>query len=229
MTHAPRDEREGRRRMQASAFDQIGARYDEAFPHKEGQLAAVSWLIDQLEPGARVLDAGCGTGVPAARQLTEAGMHVTGIDISPVMLSLARVNVPTATFEEMDITDITPELGPFDAVVAFFSLLMLPRAEIPATLIKMRDVLVPQGRLVLAMVEADMDDVPIPFLGAQVRATGYPRSVLRDVVTGAGFTVVQEDSLTYAPASAGLPPETQLTLCCQQASIHGRVGGDGLP
>lgn len=210
--------RAGRREMQASAFDQIGERYDQAFPHKEGQLAAVSWLIDQLQPGARILDAGCGTGVPSARQLTEAGMRVTGIDISPVMLSLARANVPMATFAEMDIMDVTPEFGRFDAVVAFFSLLMLPRAQIPATLARLRAVLVPQGRLVLAMVEADVDDVPIPFLGAQVRVSGYPRSVLRDVVTGAGFRVVREDSLSYAPAGAGLPPETQLTLCCQSVS-----------
>ena len=77
----------GRRRAQAAAFDQIGGRYDEAFPHKQGQVAAASWLIGQLGPGARVLDAGCGTGVPTARQLAEAGLDVTGIDISPVMLA----------------------------------------------------------------------------------------------------------------------------------------------
>src|ERR1700693_2570275 len=106
-------------RAQAAAFDQIGERYDEAFPHKEGQVTAVSWLIDQLKPGARILDAGCGTGVPTARQLTEAGISVMGIDISPVMLSLARQNVPQAAFTEMDIMDLAPEVGGFDAVVAF--------------------------------------------------------------------------------------------------------------
>lgn len=33
---------------QAEAFDAIGDRYDEAFPHKEGQLSAGEWLIDSL-------------------------------------------------------------------------------------------------------------------------------------------------------------------------------------
>ncbi len=210
--------RAARRRLQASAFDQIGARYDEAFPHKDGQLAAVSWLISQLPPGARVLDAGCGTGVPSARQLAGAGMAVTGIDISPVMLALARRNVPGAAFAELDILDLTPEAGEFDAVVACFSLLMLPRADIPAALARLRAVLVPGGLLVLAMVEADADDMPIPFLGAEVRVSGYSRAGLRDAATAAGFTVLAEDSLTYAPAGAGLPPETQLTLCCRRSS-----------
>ncbi|HEY7431548.1 MAG TPA: class I SAM-dependent methyltransferase [Streptosporangiaceae bacterium] len=206
-----------RRQLQASAFDHIGERYDEVFPHKEGQLAAAAWLIDRLKPGARVLDAGCGTGVPTTRQLTDAGAQVTGIDISPVMLELARRSVPEATFAEMDTLDISWELGEFDAVVAFFSLLMLPRAEIPQALTRLRDVLVPGGWLALGMVEADIDDVPIPFLGAQVRVSGYIRDELRDVVTAAGFTVLEEGSLSYAPTSAEVPPETQLTLCCQRA------------
>lgn len=207
-----------RSRAQAAAFNEIGERYDEAFPHKEEQVTAASWLIGHLKPGARILDAGCGTGRPTARQLSEAGMSVMGIDISPVMLSLARKNVPRATFSEMDIMDLAPGIGEFDAVVAFFSLLMLARQQIPPALARIRQILVPQGWLVLGMVEADVDDIPIPFLGAQVRVTGYPRSELRDVVTAAGFTVLREKSRSYAPASAGLPPETQVMLCCQRAS-----------
>jgi SAM-dependent methyltransferase len=204
------------RRLQAAAFDGIGADYETAFPHKEGQIAAASWVIERLQPGARVLDAGCGTGMPSARQFADAGMNVVGIDISPVMLDLARRNVPMATFSEMDTMDIGPELGEFDAAVAFFSLLMLPRADIPVALAKIRDVLVPGGWLALAMVEADLDDAPVPFLNGPLRVTGYPRGQLSEVVTAAGFTVLHEDSLSYAPASPEVPPEVQLTLCCQR-------------
>lgn len=210
--------RTDRRQAQAAAFDQIGERYDGAFPHKEGQLAAVSWLIGQLDPGARILDAGCGTGLPTARQLTEAGMRVTGIDISPVMVGLARKNVPQASFTEMDIMDLDPEIGKFDGITAFFSLLMLPRSQIPAALARFGKILVPHGRLAMGMVEADVDDMPIPFLGAEIRVAGYPRDELRDVVTAAGFAVRQENSVSYDPSSAGLPPETQVTLCCQRVS-----------
>ena len=57
---------------QAEAFDAIGDRYDEAFPHKEGQISAGAWLAGQLPAGSRILDLGCGTGLPTARQLTES-------------------------------------------------------------------------------------------------------------------------------------------------------------
>jgi ubiquinone/menaquinone biosynthesis C-methylase UbiE len=197
-----------RRIEQAVAFDQIGERYDEAFPHKEGQLEAGQWLIERLEPGARVLDVGCGTGTPTARQLADAGMRVTGIDISAGMLDLARRNVPQATFLELDAMDVTD--SGFDAVVAFFSLLMLRRDDIPATLARLCEALVPGGHLLLSMVEADLDDTMIPFLGNPVRVTGYLRDELRSVVEGAGFTVLDLRTLSYAPASTEAYPEVQL-------------------
>jgi ubiquinone/menaquinone biosynthesis C-methylase UbiE len=203
-------------RAQAAAFDNIGQRYDQAFPHKEGQVAAGKWLIGQLARGARVLDAGCGTGVPTARQLREAGFSVTGIDISEVMLALARQNVSGIDLRQVNLTEIGPELGRFDAAVAFFSLLMLPRADIPAALARLRDVLVPGGLLTVGMVEADVDDVPIDFLGKPVRVTGYPRDELARLVETAGFEVLEMRDLSYAPVSTQVPPEVQLFLYCRR-------------
>src|SRR5688572_6969131 len=79
-----------RQQAQAAGFDAIGTRYDEVFPHKEGQTRTVEQLLERLRTGARVLDLGCGTGVPTARQLVDGGCQVTGVDISPVMLDQSR-------------------------------------------------------------------------------------------------------------------------------------------
>jgi SAM-dependent methyltransferase len=204
------------RHDQAAAFDSIGERYDQAFPHKEGQVAAGEWLIGQLPRGARVLDAGCGTGVPTMRQLQEAGLSVTGIDISEVMLALARQNVPGVDLRQLDLTEVGPELGLFDAAVAFFSLLMLPRADIPQILSRLHDVLAAGGLLAIGMVEADVDDVPIDFLRMPVRVTGYPRDDLERVVRDAGFEVLQTIDLSYAPVTTQALPEVQLFLYCRR-------------
>ncbi|MFJ8792014.1 class I SAM-dependent DNA methyltransferase [Streptomyces sp. NPDC102462] len=205
---------------QAAAFDAIGDRYDEAFPHKEGQVAAAEWLVGSLPPGARVLDLGCGTGRPTARRLADAGFEVVGVDLSPVMVDLARANVPEAEFHRLDIADLRPggprDLGTFDAVVAFFALLMLPRAEIPLALETVRRLLAPQGLFALSMVEADVDDFAIPFIGSTVRVSGYLREELREVVDGAGFDIVGESLYSYAPASADVQPEEQIFLRCRR-------------
>ncbi|MEU4199794.1 class I SAM-dependent methyltransferase [Streptomyces sp. NPDC045470] len=206
---------------QAEAFDAIGDRYDEAFPHKEGQLAAAARLVAALPPGSRVLDVGCGTGLPTARQLTDAGHTVVGVDLSPSMVALARDNVPAARFHQLDIADLRDGRlggpGSFDGAVAFFSLLMLPRAEIPYTLRMLHTLLKPGGLLALSMVEAELDDCPIPFLGSTIRVSGYLRDDLRQVVHDAGFEVTGEDSYAYAPASTDTPPEFQLFLHLRRA------------
>jgi predicted TPR repeat methyltransferase len=212
---------------QAEAFDAMGDRYDEAFPHKDGQLAAGKWLADSLPAGSRVLDLGCGTGLPTSRQLAVAGHQVTGIDLSAGMLALARTHVPKASFHRVDIADLRVggpygprgkhDLGRFDGVAAFFSLLMLPRAEIPYALGAVHDLLVPGGLFALSMVEADIDDFAIPFLGNTVRVSGYLRDELRQVVADAGFKVLEEESYAYAPASAEVPPEEQLFLHCRRS------------
>ncbi|WP_432092835.1 class I SAM-dependent DNA methyltransferase [Streptomyces sp. bgisy100] len=205
---------------QAEAFDAIGDRYDEAFPHKDGQVAAVEWLIRSLPAGARVLDLGCGTGLPTARQLTDAGFDVVGIDLAGGMVGLARQHVPAATFHQLDIADLSPDgprdLGRFDAVAAFFSLLMLPRAEIPLALDTVHHVLVPDGLFVLSMVEADVDNFSIPFLGHVIRVSGYLRDDLRTVVEEAAFEIVDETSYTYAPSVSDVPPEEQIFLTCKR-------------
>lgn len=202
---------------QAEAFDAIGDRYDDAFPHKEAQLASGAWLAGELPAGSRILDLGCGTGIPTARQLVAAGHRVTGIDLSAGMLKLCRDNVPEGEFHRMDIADVEARgLGPFDGAAAFFSLLMLPRAEIPRALRMVHGRLRPGAPFALAMVEADVNDFSIPFLGHSIRVSGYLRDDLRRIVREAGFEVAGEDTYAYAPASTDVPPEIQLFLHCRR-------------
>lgn len=216
-TYAAFDRAHADRSGQAEAFNAIGDRYDEAFPHKEGQVAAGSWLAEQLPAGARVLDLACGTGLPTARQLAEAGLRVTGVDLSPRMVDLARQNVPEGEFRLLDIAELEEAgLGPFDGAAAFFALLMLPRAEIPAALRMLHDQLRPGAPLALSMVEADVDDFSIPFLGHTIRVSGYLREDLHQVVRDAGFEIAGEDSYAYAPASTDVPPEIQIFLHCRR-------------
>jgi SAM-dependent methyltransferase len=47
-----------------------------------------------LPAGAWVLDLGCGSGRPAAQHMHERGLHVTGVDSSPTMISLCRSRLP---------------------------------------------------------------------------------------------------------------------------------------
>lgn len=54
-----------------------------------------SWLdrfCEKLSNNAKVLDLGCGSGVPIARYLSKKGCVITGVDSSEVMLEMAQQN-----------------------------------------------------------------------------------------------------------------------------------------
>ena len=85
----------------------------------------LSWLPQDLR-GARLLDAGCGTGALAV-EAARRGADVVAIDISPTLVALAeersagRHGAGSVRFLVGDMLD--PALGRFDHVVAMDSLI----------------------------------------------------------------------------------------------------------
>lgn len=85
----------------------------------------LSWLPTNLS-GARVLDAGCGTGT-AAVELARRGAEVVAIDLSPNLVQVARDRAAESSlrgridFRAGDMLD--PALGEFDHVLAMDSLI----------------------------------------------------------------------------------------------------------
>ncbi|HKL70335.1 class I SAM-dependent methyltransferase [Salibaculum sp.] len=76
----------------------------------------------------RLLDLGCGTGLPLATYLSDRGLRVTGVDAAPRMLAHFRANLPRAEAHQVDMRDLA--LGrPFDALLAWDSLLHLTPEE----------------------------------------------------------------------------------------------------
>ena len=91
----------------------------------------LSWLPANMN-GARLLDAGCGTGalsIEAARR----GARVVAIDLSATLVSVARERIPAdldssaLEFRSGDMLD--PKLGRFDFVVAMDSLIHYRTAD----------------------------------------------------------------------------------------------------
>jgi ubiquinone/menaquinone biosynthesis C-methylase UbiE len=81
-----------------------------------------------LEPGAQVLDLGCGAGEPIAHYLVEAGFTVTGVDFSDAMLAIARERFPTQTWVHADMRGL--DLGrQFGGIVAWDSFFHLTAAD----------------------------------------------------------------------------------------------------
>src|SRR5882757_8363562 len=105
----------------ANAYDEITDSYLERFGASTVRHHWLSELLQRLpgQGGARVLDLGCGAGIPVARVLAAAGHTVVGVDGSIGQISLARDNVPSAEFIHADMTAVDFPARSVDAVAAF--------------------------------------------------------------------------------------------------------------
>lgn len=104
--------------------------------------------------GGSVADVGCGTGRVTA-YLHKAGLDVSGIDLSPGMLDVARRDNPGLTFSEgsMFALDL-PDAG-LAGVLAWYSLVHTPLVRVPDALAQFHRVLAPGGYLQLGFHEGD--------------------------------------------------------------------------
>ncbi|MFC2968665.1 class I SAM-dependent methyltransferase [Acidimangrovimonas pyrenivorans] len=107
------------------------------------------WLDRMSEgfgPGATILDLGCGGGEPIADYLLGRDFALTGVDIAPEMLELARRRFPRAEWIEADMRGLA--LGRrFDAVLAWNSFFHLDPAAQRAMFAVFSALLAPGGRL----------------------------------------------------------------------------------
>jgi SAM-dependent methyltransferase len=121
-------------------------------------------LEARIPAGARVLDLGCGNGVPVAREL--ARRHaVTGVDLSPVQVERARALVPGATFVCADMGEAAFGPASFDAVVAFYSIINVPLSRQPALIARIAGWLAPGGWLLATVGRVAQTGIERDFRG----------------------------------------------------------------
>ena len=99
-----------------------------------------------VQPGARVLDACCGTGDLAIAAEREGGI-VTGLDFSGEMLVRARRKSDTIEWVQGDVLALPYGDGLFDAATVGFGVRNV--ADLRAGLLELRRVLRPGGRLAI--------------------------------------------------------------------------------
>lgn len=119
-----------------------------------GRINATYNRVAQLARGPKVLDLGCGTGNIALR-LAARGLDVTGVDLSPEMLDLARQKTPPGIAvrwveaSALELSDHFPP-GSLDTITSVLLFSELSEAEQVETLRQCFSLLRPGGQLIIA-------------------------------------------------------------------------------
>jgi SAM-dependent methyltransferase len=149
-------------------------------------------LTMRIPAGARILELGCGAGVPDAKRLAER-FDVTGVDISREQIARARANVPEAHFMQADFTDLELELASFDAVAAFYVLNHVPRDLLTPLVTRIHSWLVPGGYLLTTFGTSDTDSWVGEWLGTTMFFSSFPPETNSRLLTDAGFQLVLDE------------------------------------
>jgi SAM-dependent methyltransferase len=159
-------------------YDALAADYARLFPGTEPEAALDLAMIDHLltlaGPTPRVLDAGCGTG-RMARHLTDRGARVTGLDLSPGMLAMARRDHPDIGTVVGSITHLPYADGSFDAALYWYSTIHSPDADLPRIAGEAAGVVRPDAPVLVAF---QVGTEP-RLVGRSHRAAGHDVRLLR--------------------------------------------------
>ncbi len=194
------------KRIVAQGYDRIGAAY--RWSDSEGSGVRRSFLsetLSRIPPGSDVLELGCGAGIDA---VALAGRRrYTGVDLSSVMLSLARQRVPSGAFLRHDLTSLEMPAGSFDAVVALYVFGHVPGGEHLTTFARIFRWLRPGGVFCSSFPPGeDGDAVQEDWLGVPMFFGGIGRETTEAALREIGFQLefsevkeeVEEDGATVA-------------------------------
>lgn len=157
-------------------------------------------------PGERILDVGCGGGLPTiqAAKAVAPGGHATGADLSESLLEVARSRASSAGVENVTFVKVDVQTGeipgaPFDAVMSSVGVMFFE--DFVAAFSNIRKHMTPTGRLAFVCFQGPDAN---PWFGGHIvakyappRSSRFPpptpwslgdESLTREFLTEAGFT-----------------------------------------
>ncbi|SBT53553.1 class I SAM-dependent DNA methyltransferase [Micromonospora auratinigra] len=176
-----------------AAYDTVAVDYARMIPEVlEGPLARgmLAAFAEMVGPGRPVLEVGCGTGRITAH-LHRLGLDISGADLSPGMVEVARSTYPELRFEVGSMTDLAVPDGALAGLVAWYSIIHLPPELLPDVFAGFHRVLAPGGHLLIAVKAGDCRIRLTQAYGHEVEYDVYwlPPERLAEQLTAAGFTV----------------------------------------
>ena len=203
-------------------FDALNIDYEKAYCDNPFKVACIQTAISMLQPSSRVLDVGCGTGKPVSELLSNAGLEVSGFDISPKMVNYAQSRIK-GTFFVSDMLEYKPE-GKFAGVFIIFAHLQLSYADFQAAVYKFSLALEPGGILALGQMPADkyvraeshwdetktyVENYNAPFMGEMLPTLALSAEGQLEFIRSMGLEVVSNKIDTFQPNNRKCLPEEQ--------------------
>jgi cyclopropane fatty-acyl-phospholipid synthase-like methyltransferase len=154
-------------------------------------------LASRLEPGARVLELGCGSGSAETAMLAER-FELTGADVSGEQIRRARANVPGAELLRADFLELELADGSFDAVCSFYVFNHVPRELLAGLLERIAGWLRPGGFAMHAFGASDNSGWTGEWLGAETFFASFEPPENSRLVAATELEILRDEVVSLA-------------------------------
>ncbi|MGH3716587.1 MAG: class I SAM-dependent methyltransferase [Micromonosporaceae bacterium] len=177
-------------------------------PLGRAMLAAFAELV-RADGRRAVADLGCGPGHVTAH-LDSLGVSVFGVDLAPKMVEIARRTYPKLRFEVGSMTALDFPDGELGGIVAWWSIIHLPREVLPAVFAEFHRTLAPGGNLLVGFHVGHEQRRPERAYGHPVSYDSYrwPPDQVAGLLSRAGMVVAAR--LVQEPDEELKPPQACL-------------------
>ncbi|HEX9837901.1 MAG TPA: class I SAM-dependent methyltransferase [Anaerolineales bacterium] len=171
-------------------YNAIADRYLAERTRDSEDVGLLDEFIERLPANAKVLDAGCGAGIPISQMLSDH-FDVTGVDFSEAQIKLAKKNVPKAKFICQDMTKLDFPEDTFDGICSYYAIIHIPREEHQPLLANFYRMLKPGGFALLCLgAEHLVDDIDENYLGTRMYWSHYDIDTYLKILKDCGFSVI---------------------------------------
>ncbi len=175
-------------------YNKIAKRY-----HEQRDIYSSTKLLKKFTKylkNGKVLDLGCGAGVPIDKYLIKNNYDVTGADFSDSMINLAKKNVPKAKFMKMDITNIKFKENSFDGAVSFYAIIHIPKEKHSKIYKSLHKIIKPNGIiLVNCCGSIAWEGYEENYLGVKMFWSHYEPKKTKEIIEASGFNVIWDKIL----------------------------------
>ncbi|CAL5873822.1 uncharacterized protein PFLUO_LOCUS8105 [Penicillium psychrofluorescens] len=165
---------------------------------------------DKGATGMNILELGCGAGVPVTEVLAaRENTSVTANDISAAQIQLAKKRLPESVrLIEGDMMELKFDKEHFDAVLAMYSVIHLPRDEQTTMLRRIYGWLKPGGHFLANFAATEFESSSAQsWLGGTKGAmywSGWGKDKTRAIIGEIGFEVVIDEVVTDVEEQDGV-------------------------
>ncbi|MEL7535363.1 MAG: class I SAM-dependent methyltransferase [Bacteroidota bacterium] len=201
-------------------FNQAAQRYEEKYMDLSLYQAGLEAFCEQIKnPKAQILDIACGPGNLTQFLLSlRPDFQILGIDLAEKMLSLAKRNNPSATFQLMNATEISSLPTIYEGIICGFGLPYLSKEEAIQLIFDAADLLRLRGTLYLSTMEGNYESSG--FVGSsedksqQLYTYYHQADYLIEALQKAGFRQIEQQRREYMRTEGQIERDLILIASC---------------